>query len=788
MTTQEVFDAIVENSGNGHIRFLKLPNSYTMSNGSSLLFDLAGSPSNVYYTKVTYTIINGNSYPSSMTTPLEFNSNVYLDMNQSSVDWTTGTRTGYNIYISGIECISIVPRASGRNSFYVYFSPWCSINPNSSTNSVSRAYIWIYYNTNNTISFYNNQGEILSGYAPLILDNVNSPIANPNTLLRTNTYNTSTTYTLTSEPVTITPDYDIDTTTMKINGRAFTAPTSISQDSTISADAIPPTLTPQITNAELLLNGKPFTAATQIGPYSTLVATGKPALLTATAGDDVTLKLNGSKITSGTQQSLTGTNTLSAENTKPDSVLTFTFDEKVSVTLNELNVTSGQPYPIEGNAAINISGGVADVELSVMYTNQNSVTLDGTAVENGTMVKLSEGSHTLAATGSIAIPEVMINGEGITQFSVNGNDFQPSSLPYKFTPMGGMTNSIYVSGENTTAKTITISGTHIASITVNNEEVTLPYTTTVSEPLDISVSGEVYQVDVSSKGGAIVKQGETILSNGEKIHTIIDVTKDTFLSIDGTHTLTVTGEELKTITINGVSVDVSQLPVTINNNAMTATVVVGGYPPSEIHVVGTYIDTATLDGNAVTIGANGSIDLEVEVREENHFLSIIGSQPRNFALTFENNGVTDIELNGQTVPNGTQMISGNSFIEAEAKPIPVNFDTDGFIMVQVNGVPYTGDFAVNVSKETFVDVTANSCNLIIDYGDNSYSITVPQSMITLTAPHRDGWIFDTWTSNDTGIINPRAVQCNIDLTGKMTAHLVANYQRFMTCDKPNRWN
>lgn len=554
------------------------------------------------------------------------------------------------------------------------------------------------------------------------------------------------------------------------------------------------TLTILKTNTDITYNGAPVTTENIIvDANGTLSATGQPAKITPTVGANVAVTINGAAVSTGNVVSVSGaSNTLQASNTKPTPLVTFTFDSEVQVSLNEINVVSGQAYPLTADAAILISTLQHEpVSLGVTISNMESFTVDGEAVASGATLVLAEGAHTLTAVGATAIPPVSLNAEGVTQFSVNGADFDETSLPYTFTPQAGRTNSIYVTGTaDTSEKTITISGTHIASMTVNNTPVQLPYTVNVTEPLDISVSGEIYQVDVSSKGGAIItKKDGTVLSNGESMHTILDIDKDTYLTIDGTHKLTVSGQDIKTITINGVVIDVNELPVTITNNNMSASVLIGGYPPSEIHVSGTYIDTATLDGNPVEIGANGSVDLEVQVRDENHFLTVIGSQPREYNLTFNDNGTTDISVNGQEMQNGQVLpISDSKYISATPEPIPVHFDSDEFAIVQVNGVNYFGDFTTNVSRETYVEVNSGSCILTIDYGDNSYQVTVPQRMVTITAPHRNGWIFDTWTSNDIGIVNPRMVQCNIDLTGRVSAHLVANYQRYITCDKPNPWN
>lgn len=508
-----------------------------------------------------------------------------------------------------------------------------------------------------------------------------------------------------------------------------------------------------------------------------------------------TLQLNGVELVNGEPVQITQDSTLTVTPQEAP-VIQFNFPDSIKVLYNEVELTNGQKVSVTDNGSIQILNQLPTF-IPVTF-NLEGVSTAKYETESGTSGNIIDGETinipvtdktNVQITGATAIPKIIVNGEGISSFSVNGKQFEISQLPYTFTPMSGFTNTIFMTGQNTEDKTLTISGTNIASMTVNNIPVTLPYTTVVNEPLDISVSGEVYQVDVSSAGGALIFKDGVQISDGKSLHTILDINKDTFLSIDGTHTLTVSGNDIKTITVNEVSVDVDKLPVTVTNNSMTASIMIGGYPPSEIHISGTYIDTATLDGNAVKIGANGSVDLEVEVREENHFLSIVGSQPREYGLTFNDHGVTDILMDGVKQQSGTTAyINDAQYIESEAKPIPLIFDMDEMTIVEINGKPYYGDFTVNVSRETQIDVNSSSCKVTIDYGDNSFTLSVPQQLITLCAPHRDGWIFDTWTSNDVGIINPREVRCNIDLTNIARAHLVANYQRYITRNKPNHWN
>ena len=67
-------------------------------------------------------------------------------------------------------------------------------------------------------------------------------------------------------------------------------------------------------------------------------------------------------------------------------------------------------------------------------------------------------------------------------------------------------------------------------------------------------------------------------------------------------------------------------------------------------------------------------------------------------------------------------------------------------------------------------------------------MVLPQSLVTITAPHRDGWIFDTWSSDNIGIDGAKSVRCTMNLEGRTNATIVAHYQKCITFDKPNTWN
>lgn len=84
---------------------------------------------------------------------------------------------------------------------------------------------------------------------------------------------------------------------------------------------------------------------------------------------------------------------------------------------------------------------------------------------------------------------------------MNGTSYEQGDLPVTFKPVSNITNSIFVNGSGHQIYTVTISGTSIEGVTVNNNPVELPYTFTVTQNTQIAASGEIYQLDLTSNGG-----------------------------------------------------------------------------------------------------------------------------------------------------------------------------------------------------------------------------------------------------------------------------------------------
>lgn len=486
-----------------------------------------------------------------------------------------------------------------------------------------------------------------------------------------------------------------------------------------------------------------------------------------------------------------GNKTVTVQGNTYTLTLSGTIPEGVHFYLNEVELVAGQAVVINANQTLTFSDEREAGQVIVNYTNATSATYDGEAFVTGEGFEVTSGTHTLNFTGATEIPSITVNGDGLSSLSVNGVEKKPSELPFTFQPTGGITNQVFAQGVTEGNRTVYISGTDIERLTVNNTPTPLPASITIDQPTYIGVAGKIYQMDVTSPGGtAITLDGSTLTDGSGKYHKIIDVNKDMYLKADGTHNIKINGKNLKSVTINGVEVPITNLPATLSNINMTAELDVNGYDPSVIHIEGMYMDSVVFDGATVPLGDKGTVDLSFETKENDHYVTINGSQPRQYKLTWDDSGSTYINMNGKRVTSGSSsLISDDVFIESESRPIPIHFEGAEDTVIEVNGKDYNStDFTVNITQATEVDVQTETCKLTIDYGDNSYTLLVPQSVITVTAAHRDGWLFDSWSSNNVGIDNPKSVRTTVNLNGKNSATLVCHYQKYLTCDKPNIWN
>ncbi len=462
----------------------------------------------------------------------------------------------------------------------------------------------------------------------------------------------------------------------------------------------------------------------------------------------------------------------------------------IDITINDITVTAGQPITLTENSTISVVNNIEPSTITVSHENLSLATVNGTPVLSGQEISLLAGENTANFIGAVAIPAVTVNGDGITQFTVNSVEYDANQLPYTFTPSALVTNQVFMKGEAGEGYSMFLSGTNIATVTVNDVEVELPYKVNVNQNQVVAISGDEYVVDFETIGARITQNGTLLTDGNSQFHDVIKITENTFFNVDGTHNLNFDGDYLKTVSVNGVLTPIDKLPITIKNSKMDVNVVADGFAPSIINVTGNYIEDGVLDGKAIPLDDDGHFAINFDSFNQVHNLTINGTQPREFVVTVDNNEATVIKVNGTTIEDGDSYKTfADVLIDAKPLPIPINFETSDTVKVDINGKFYdTNDFAIKVDSATEIDVYTQTCNLTIDYSDNSYTIVVPQTVVTITAPHRDGWIFDGWSSNNVGIKSPKTVSTQVDLNGRNSANLVCHYQQYLTCNKPSIWS
>lgn len=239
---------------------------------------------------------------------------------------------------------------------------------------------------------------------------------------------------------------------------------------------------------------------------------------------------------------------------------------------------------------------------------------------------------------------------------------------------------------------------------------------------------------------------------------------------------------------NGIEVASGEIVDVLPSDVFTIEYIYHDYPT--VTISGTMIYDAYLDGEKQVVTDDHTFELTFQTRLNGVQVAVQGEQPQPYVLTFDNSESTTIYANGQETKNDTVITTTkDTHIRAVANPIPVHFEVLGTAKVQVNGVFQSADdFTVNVQTPTEIDIDASTCNLTIDYGDNSYTIKVPQTIVTICAVHRDWWLFDCWSSADVGIESPKLVKTNVDLSGVESATIVCHYQKYPAYDKPGIWN
>lgn len=457
----------------------------------------------------------------------------------------------------------------------------------------------------------------------------------------------------------------------------------------------------------------------------------------------------------------------------------------VTLKINEVVLKSGDNFKITENMALSATKAVDIATVTFNTANVKTATLNGLTINNGDVETLT-GDNIVIFEGAVDIPSVTLSAVGLNSVSVNGSNVPTTQLPYTFTPLGGIDNSISVNGETSSVKRLSIAGTDVKKMTINGIEHALPYSEDVTENMTIAVNGETYVINVESEGAKIFIDGnEQAFENGQFIY---DVKKDLIMTVDGNHEINLNGNYIKDITINGVVVPIDNLPTQIMSSNLVENLIVNGYTPSSITLTGAYLEDVQKDGATIPLN-DGALSFNFETFSENININANGTQPREFNVTAVDNGTTVISANGSVMGNGESFKTFNDvLISAKSKAIPINFQSTDTVKVDINGREYElNEFSVSIDTETEIDILTETCKLTISYAENSYTLTVPQSNIKVTAPHRDGWVFSNWASADTGIDNPQSVMTNVNLSGKSSASLTCVYELDCRMLSPSKW-
>ena len=172
--------------------------------------------------------------------------------------------------------------------------------------------------------------------------------------------------------------------------------------------------------------------------------------------------------------------------------------EGVHIYLNDVELKANSPVELNEDMTMRVE--VEEPEattLAVTYSGAAVATYDEKPVANTDVVDITPGPHAIHFEGVAVVPDVQINGDNILSMSINGTSYEQGDLPVTFKPVSNITNSIFVNGSGHQIYTVTVSGTSIEGVTVNNESVTLPYTFTVTQNTQIAASGEIYQLDLT---------------------------------------------------------------------------------------------------------------------------------------------------------------------------------------------------------------------------------------------------------------------------------------------------
>lgn len=457
----------------------------------------------------------------------------------------------------------------------------------------------------------------------------------------------------------------------------------------------------------------------------------------------------------------------------------------ITMLVNEVQVVAGQPVQLTQDSVVTFEVAPPPVSIAAFhiadatasYTDPDGISHN---IANESSVILEGGTYDFTVAGTAQIPSVNISGAAMESITIQpgGAVVTADEFPYTYTPQPGVSNSLYLQGtgggEN--AHSITITGTQLREVTVDSIAVQLPHTFTPTKDTVIAAAGITRRLTLQSQGGTKINDGSTLLTDGNGAYnTVIDMTTDHTLTLDGEHEIITDADDITYLEQNGVRV--TSFPSTARNRLMTLRQRIQGAAQGQLQFAASYIEDGTLDGTPLTV-TNGNIAETIEIGAEDRILTVRGSQPRTYRIHWQDNGSTQITMNGNLMVSGTSsIISGDVFVEAVSTPIPVNFENHGEGVIEINGRPETADaFTYMVSRETEVDIRGGQrCMLTITWEGGSCVLAAVRDIIEIWAPEVPGRKFRMWSSEDIGIENPELRKTILDLRSYDTAIVHANY-------------
>ena len=429
-----------------------------------------------------------------------------------------------------------------------------------------------------------------------------------------------------------------------------------------------------------------FTVATG-GSFAT---TGALNLGSGTTGNALTVQsgatMNVGSIANpwGSSYSVSGTLTSAGAWTVSTNRTTDTFNGSGTINAASLtlgNATTGMNY--SGTGAINLSGSVTvatnngagapfytqsggTLNASGMLLGDNVTNTSGSRTFNLTGGRVNLGAGGIASTGSTAATRVVNLGTGTLGASADWS----SSLPMNLTTVAGVTINTLDSADNSTARTITLSG--VLSGTSNSLTkdgagiLVLSATNTYTGPTTISAGtiqlGAAGTTGALAPTSAITNNGSLVINRSNAAAQGTD-----FGTIGGTGSLTQAGSGTTTLnaanTYSGATtISGGTLSVSTDNNLGTAP---GSATPANVVINGGTLSASagfTLNSNrGIALGSTGLTGGSIGVAAGTLFYGgVVADNGGTNSLT--KTGAGTLSLSGNNSHSGGTNISGGILV------------------------------------------------------------------------------------------------------------------------------